>query len=80
MEVFVHMDRMWRQKDGYSAGLPIALSIIAARYNCTVRQDLVATGEMTLAGGILPVSEINAKIKAVAAAGKRFLMIPSEMR
>ena len=77
-KVVITVQGVRRPKHGCSGGLPVALSIIAARHGAVIRQDVLAAGEITLSGGILPVSDVSEKIQAVAKKGTKYLTVPAE--
>ena len=55
---------------GFSADVPLFLSMLSASMQASLRQDLVATGHIaSLAGNIVPVLGIPAKIDAAIASG-----------
>jgi len=55
---------------GFSADVPLFLSMLSASMQASLRQDLIATGHIaSLAGDIVPVLGIPAKIDAAIASG-----------
>jgi len=55
---------------GFSADVPLFLSMLSASMQASLRQDIIATGHIaSLAGDIVPVLGISAKIEAAIASG-----------
>lgn len=65
-------------KEGASAGLAMAISLISAYQNLDVRSDIAISGELTLRGRVLAVGAIQDKIIAAHAAGCRTVIIPED--
>ena len=65
-------------KDGPSAGLAMLIAMISAASGNRARADVTMTGELTLAGEILPVGGIRAKVLAAVRAGAACVLIPDD--
>jgi ATP-dependent Lon protease len=63
--------------DGPSAGVTIAWALISLLSGRPARKDVGLTGEITLNGGILPVSGIREKVLAAQRAGLKVVAFPS---
>lgn len=67
-------------KDGPSAGITIATSIVSSFLQRRVRERLAMTGEITLRGKVLPVGGIKEKILAAKRAGITDIILSAENR
>lgn len=65
-------------KDGPSAGITIATSIVSTFLQKRVRERIAMTGEITLRGKVLPVGGIKEKILAAKRAGITDILLSSD--
>jgi len=79
-DIHIHVPAGAIPKDGPSAGLTIALSLISMAQERPARRDVAMTGELTLSGRILPVAGIREKILAARRAGVKIVVFPEKNR
>ncbi|MFH2218200.1 MAG: endopeptidase La [Pseudomonadota bacterium] len=79
-DIHIHVPAGATRKDGPSAGLTIALSLLSLATERPARRDVAMTGELTLSGRILPVTGIREKILAARRAGVKTVVFPEKNR
>ena len=77
-DIHIHVPEGATPKDGPSAGVAMATTIVSVLTGVPVHKDIAMTGEISLRGRVLAIGGLKEKLLAALRAGIKTVLIPQE--
>jgi ATP-dependent Lon protease len=77
-DIHIHVPEGATPKDGPSAGIAMATTIVSVLTGIAVHKSVAMTGEVTLRGRVLPIGGLKEKLLAALRGGIKTVLIPKE--